>query len=842
MGGHLSLRTGWVRLLAAGLAVLLAVPASAQEILGNLDAGDGQPIEITADQIVFDGIRQVYVARGSVQVVQGDRRIGADWIVFNRTTRRGIAAGNVRAESADDVLEARFIEFDNTAQQGLVLTGRLDLGEEDFRIAAGELVKEGETTYTGEDVSMTTCRCPDDADRLPWVINADHADLEIGGYATVTNSTVDILGVPALWIPWAFFPVKTERATGFLLPEMRLGGGNGFEFALPFFWAARDDVNVTATPRYMTARGFKPEVLVETVFGQRSSLEVFGSYIRDQNPDEVSGFQNGQPVEGDLYDENRFGVGVDADVHLPLGLRLRSDVQIISDNEYVRDFEEFNEYRRDRFVESQVFGFGHFGRDGSAAAVVSATYRNDRQNPDQGISGSRRDRDAYLLHRAPTADLAWLPTRLEEAFGLELGFGMEYANFWSYKRASSRLDLSDPTDGGVVGDDRFVDIGIGSIPGLLPLNGTQSRIEERARFGVNDGVFQEGEPLNDDGHRFFLNPHIGHSFRLFDTLDVRPEVGWHQTFYTTDAKDFDSRGFLTARLDVHTQAMRAYDLGGGRQLSHLLEPRLGWALVQKTGQSKNPLFVPQTAVPQDRIRQMSLDNFVLDDADRIDPANVVTLGLGNHFYVGSGKRQRLAGELDLSVAYDFRGQGAFGLGIVEGRLLPFRRLQGSFNFAYDLQDRRVDQGLFDLAIPLDGLLFLGKSSRIQLGYRYRGDVGLFFENFESVVGVNSVQGTFNRFEEEFDRINQVSAATRLRITDNWAIDYQLSYSIEGLTILTNRGAIEFTSSCRCWAIQGMVENNRTRGLRGGINFTLLGFGMSRDEPFRGGGMLGTGAL
>lgn len=838
MGEQLSLRTssglsGLV--LAAVLATVAAEAALGQDPDG--ERGDPRadlPVEITADQIVYDRRRQVYVAEGRVVVTQGARRIDADWIVFNRRTRRGIAAGRVRAVDGDDVLEARFIEFDDGAQQGLVLVGRLDLGEEDFRVAAGELVKTADDHYEGADVSMTTCRCPDDDDRLPWVINADEADVTLGGYAMVSNATVDVLGIPTLWLPWAAFPVKTERATGFLPPELRLGGGNGFEFTLPFFWAARDEVNVTLTPRYMTTRGFKPELLLETVYGRKSSSELFVSYLRDQDPDQVRAFFPDTSSPGDFvlrkknqYDPDRWGVGFDNDVHAPLGWRLRSDIQLMSDNEYVRDFDEFRDHRRVRFVESTAFGFRHFGTDGSLAAVASVVHRDDRQNP------NRVDRDDYLLHRAPSAELAWLPTRLEELLGVDLGIGADYTRFYAWKRADSVLDLS-ATSGGIVGDDRFLDIGIASLPDAF------SDLAQRQKLGVDDGVFQEGEPLNDAGHRVVLHPQLGHSFRLFDLLDLRPEVGWHQTLYSTRAQDFEERGLLTGRVQLQTRLLGRFDAPGLPPLTHLLEPRVGWAYLWKARQSDNPLFVPATRVPQARLRQLSLDNRVLDDADRIDPANVLAVGLGNRFYAGSGEARRLWGELELSAAYDFRGAGAFGLAIAEGRLLPGSWLSSRFNFAWDLEQTRVDQGLFELSFPLEGVVGLRRSSRLRLGYRYRRAVGRFFESFESIEGVDEVGGTFRRFQAEFDRISQLSAGTRLRLSEQWAVDYELAYSLHRSTVLTNRGALEYTSKCRCWAIQLMVEDDRTRGLRYGANFTFLGFGMDRDEPFRAGGLFGTG--
>ncbi len=816
---------------------MLGPPGSARS--AERDLRRDAPIEITADQIVYENARQVYVAEGSVRVVQEGRRIDADWIVFNRLTRRGIAAGNVRAVEGGDVLEARFIEFDNTAQQGLVLSGRLDLGEADFRVAAGELVKTSADSYEGSDVSMTTCRCPDDADRLPWVINADEADVEIGGYATVTNSTIDVLGVPAVWLPWAAFPVKTDRATGLLPPELRMGGRNGVEVAVPFFWAARDNVNVIFTPRYMSEGGFKPELLVETVYGQASSTDLFLSYLRDQNPDTFSSqTQTPNPVPGaqpdplnqqkNLYHPDRWGVGLDNDIVLPFGPRLRSDIEVASDNEYYRDFDEFADRRRDRFAQSTAFGFDHFGEDESFGAVVAAVYRDDRQNPD------RVDRDEYLLNRAGAAQLAWLPTRLEDVAGVEFGFEVDYANFYAYKRASTVLQLT-PTSGGVVGDNRFVDIGIPSLGGDPFMDPNQ-----RQKLGVDDLVFQEGEPINDKGQRLVLNPHVGHSFRLFDALDVRPEVGWHQTLYSTAAQNFADRGFVTGRVDIQSQLRGQFDLPGLPPLIHLLEPRAGWAYIEKTSQAQNPFFVPATKVPQKRLRQLSLDNLVLDDADRIDPANVVTLGFGNHFYRQTETGPQLLGELDLSVGYDFRGSGEFGLAIAEGRTMPWNGVVTSFGVAYDLDKTRVDQGSVDISLPVDRLPGLQRHSRLSVGYRYRQAVGLFFENFKGLEQVENASGSFGRFRSSFTRIDQLTAGTRLRLSEQWALQYQAGYSFHRDILLTNRGAIEYTSECRCWAIQALVDDNRVQGLRYGLNFTFLGFGMDRENPFKDGGMFGTG--
>ena len=52
-------------------------------------------------------------------------------------------------------------------------------------------------------------------------------NLEIEGYGTAKNTTFEVLGVPVVWLPWMIYPLKTERSTGFLLPELKTGSVRG---------------------------------------------------------------------------------------------------------------------------------------------------------------------------------------------------------------------------------------------------------------------------------------------------------------------------------------------------------------------------------------------------------------------------------------------------------------------------------------------------------------------------------------------------------------------------------------------------------------------------------------
>ena len=179
-----------IQLLAAVLALGAPDPARMED-----------PFEITADEITYDGERNLYVADGNVRVVQGGRKLRAAWVAFSTETRLGVAEGDVELLDAGDRLSAAFMVFDVDTLQGSLFHGELDIGSQGFKVQAKELIRTGENSFATQQGYFTTCRCAE-GERVPWALRAETADVELGSYGTLKNSTFEVLGVPVLWIPW----------------------------------------------------------------------------------------------------------------------------------------------------------------------------------------------------------------------------------------------------------------------------------------------------------------------------------------------------------------------------------------------------------------------------------------------------------------------------------------------------------------------------------------------------------------------------------------------------------------------------------------------------------------
>jgi lipopolysaccharide assembly outer membrane protein LptD (OstA) len=251
---------------------------------------------------------------------------------------------------------------------------------------------------------------------------------------------------------------------------------------------------------------------------------------------------------------------------------------------------------------------------------------------------------------------------------------------------------------------------------------------------------------------------------------------------------------------------------------HWIEPHVSWVVVQGDDDGNNPLLIPSTAVPQDRLRQLAVDNLILDPSDRLSDLNSLVFGVGQRFL--RGRIGRLVAELDVSSEYRFERQ-QFGPAVVQAnaRLPKGWWLRG--HASLDVEEAEF----------ADGLATVGWSHPYGhlagLRYRYLRNIPRFFEAFAAD------DDRFDDFTEGFARVNQIGGFARAQFTRQWAATYAGNYSFENALSLTHQFGLEYLSRCRCWAVRLEFQDDRVRGLTWSINYRLLGLGDERERPFQG---------
>ncbi|MCX8118347.1 MAG: LPS assembly protein LptD [Desulfobacterota bacterium] len=371
------------------------------------------PVDIEADELSYDRDRQIYEAHGRVEVRRGTLFLRADHAQLQMATKDLVAWGNIVLREGEDVLECERLEINLDTRLGRIYQARLFLKEQNFHITGKEAVKLGENRYRLIEGSFTTC----DAPRPPWKFTVKELEVTIEGYGVAKAPTFYLEGVPSLYLPWAIFPVKRERQTGFLLPQVGYSEKYGPEVKTAFFWAMTKDMDSTIYLDYLGERGVKGGIEYRYAFAPETSGKANFFFIDDQ-----------------VLEKNRYAFFLQGQQKLPQGFYARGDVNWLSDIRYQRDFDEDLpgeakiDARSRRQLRSTLFGGKNW--DGFSFLTEGSVYQDLTQESND-----------ETLQRLPQVGFYALPQSLIQTPLFVEGV-FTYNHFWREKGVKAhRWDL-----------------------------------------------------------------------------------------------------------------------------------------------------------------------------------------------------------------------------------------------------------------------------------------------------------------------------------------------------------------------------------------------------------------
>jgi LPS-assembly protein len=301
--------------------VLSSLPTHAK--VGEVTAVDEKgPVNIEADELIFEKETQLYRAHGQVEVSRGDFSLKADHAQWNMATKELAAWGNVLLREGEDVIECERLEVNLQTQLGKIYQAKLFLKDQNFHITGREIAKLGENHYRIRDASLTTC----DAKRPPWkftVKEVEVKEMALGGWAIAKGPILYVEDIPVLYFPWGAFPVRLERQTGFLIPKAGYSNKYGPEMKTGFYWAFAKNMDTTFYFDYLGNRGFKEGLEYRYAFTRETKGEAKFYFIDDK-----------------VFDKNRYAFFIEHEQKLPYDFYLKGDINHVSDHRYLYDFSD----------------------------------------------------------------------------------------------------------------------------------------------------------------------------------------------------------------------------------------------------------------------------------------------------------------------------------------------------------------------------------------------------------------------------------------------------------------------------------------------------------------------
>jgi len=778
--------------------------ARRQQQQGNL------PFDINAESIDYDTKGEKVTAQGDVSLYYSSTLVEADRGTFSIPTNEAAVAGDVRITDVAGDLVADEARLNLKTGAASLRQAEVDFSQGQFRVFAGSVERSENEKYEFDTAALTTCRCPEGDDCMPWQLSASRAEVTRDGYGKVWGATLDVYDTPVLYLPYLIFPAKTSRQTGLLPATVGVGRDSEFQLELPFFWAISRSADWTITPfiQTKTRRGVRNEI--RKVFSERHNL-LFGLLYSDEEERGEDLF--GTDVSGlfdPSIDEERIAAWLD---HSATFEFLGADFQYIADGRFVSDdlvlreldLPEIGE-SSNRFVTSRALLRTPFLETYSANLL--AEY-NQAMVVD----------DDLVFHRLPEFSITGFNTLRpfgENSLGLKT---VLRSNF-----SATLFDRGRDYDGSRI--DGFQEI---SFPFYF-----KSYFDASVGFDVRASSYKlDSDPELDvaaEGEELTEEQLLANEDRLGiqDSSD-RFVPGLSASLSTVVEKVIDVSEESPLRTLVELGSIGRYERLA--RVRHSIQPIVDYRYVPFVDQSDTPIFDSL-----DRLEQKNVASWrvVQRLTARYEPRDEYLFGYESIApELDDIDSLRSEGPVDpgLTFGTQLAGENSFQRARRGSKVeLAYLSLGQSYDIDEELNNRSPEEEPFsDLNIDL----VLNPNGHVKL--RGTTNIDVYDADFSSYAVQTQLvdrRGDELRAQLRFidDSVRQIEAGFQLVATENIKFGYYGRYDDLNSEFLENKFGMRLSSKCNCWVLDVEVldrinPNNTTLA----FTFTLIGIGEIGSE-------------
>ncbi len=294
------------------------------------------PISITADSMESN-IKNNIKYDGDVEIIQGNKRLKADKTTFNQHTQEMTASGNILYEDGQITVSSDTTLYTNLATNSTELhNATYMINGSVIRGSTEKAVLNNENkTISLYDASVTTCP----KHQPSWVLNSSEVNIDQNEvFGEAYHTVFRFHDVPVLYLPYFNFPIKNERKSGLLYPNIEYTSSDGGMLTLPIYWNIAPNYDFTYSPKIITRRGLLNTGEFRYMPFRNTYGSVYGQYIshdRHYKNDGDTGINHQTFDERWIYYINHETYFSDKDYGFLINFtRIRSN-----DYNYVNDFD-----------------------------------------------------------------------------------------------------------------------------------------------------------------------------------------------------------------------------------------------------------------------------------------------------------------------------------------------------------------------------------------------------------------------------------------------------------------------------------------------------------------------
>jgi LPS-assembly protein len=277
--------------------------------------------------------------RGAVTLSQGNRTLTAGQGFLDQSTGEGAMSGQVHVLEPGLIFEGQSARIDMESRATSLEGVQFLLPAQSLRGEAREIRQDVAGNLIIRDGSFTRC----EPGNNNWHIAVSSLEMnEEDVFGTARNAVVRIGKVPVLYAPYLRFPVRSERQSGLLFPDVGFSNDDGLDFRQPYYLNLAPNYDATVSPRFIERRGMGLETLFRHLANwQETTLN--GAYLHKDNlfdgrlpRDDFDRLKDQGLVTGEFNPADRWRYGIDHRGELG-NFQTLIDYRAVSDRDYFRD-------------------------------------------------------------------------------------------------------------------------------------------------------------------------------------------------------------------------------------------------------------------------------------------------------------------------------------------------------------------------------------------------------------------------------------------------------------------------------------------------------------------------
>lgn len=317
----------WAQTDGLYLAPANALPASQLAITKQ---STDTPVTISANEMGADQKNGVVIARGNVEVLQGNSILTADKITYYQARDMVVAEGNVSMlQPNGDVFFADKADLKDGMKRAVIHDFKARLADNSV-LVANNAVKVNAATTQLKSASYTPCNLCKGTSPF-WQLNAREVTVDdLDERVRYNDAFLEFFGVPVFYSPFLSHPTPDASAkSGFNLPSISNDAFFGTVVRTPYYWRIDEDKDVTLTPWLTSNEG---AVLQAEYRQQRNegNYQFDGSITNPQSRDANGNRASGNELRGHIFAQG--------DERIADNTHIGFDIKRATDDTYLRRY------------------------------------------------------------------------------------------------------------------------------------------------------------------------------------------------------------------------------------------------------------------------------------------------------------------------------------------------------------------------------------------------------------------------------------------------------------------------------------------------------------------------